>query len=191
MRKSLFCLLLMTGCANVGQDCNFDELVYPEEMTWDHVDMDKMMPTERATHMMYSKPHEVQAVVEFERGAELLDIKNYSAAARHLKRAVELDPKPSKYHTSLGIALLHLGKVDQAWEQSRLGVLGKESSRLAVKLCNKIFDSYQIENGQTEEEIVKLLGNPDQTEERDNKKVLTYGNIELTFNDLILIDISI
>jgi len=60
--------------------------------------------------------------IRYEQGADLLEARQYSAAAGMLHSAVDLLPDSAEAHNDLGVALASMGQVDEARDQFRRAV---------------------------------------------------------------------
>ena len=60
--------------------------------------------------------------IRYEQGADLLEQRQYSAAAGMLRSAIELMPDSPEAHNDLGVALASMGQVDDARAQFRRAV---------------------------------------------------------------------
>jgi spermidine synthase len=60
--------------------------------------------------------------IRYEQGAELLEARQFSAAAGMLRSAIELMPDSAEAHNDLGVALASMGQVDEAADHFRRAV---------------------------------------------------------------------
>ena len=60
--------------------------------------------------------------IRYEQGADLLEARQYSAAAGMLRSAIELMPDSAEAHNDLGVALASMGQVEEARDQFRRAV---------------------------------------------------------------------
>jgi Flp pilus assembly protein TadD len=60
--------------------------------------------------------------IRYEQGADLLEARQYSAAAGMLRSAIDLMPDSAEAHNDLGVALASMGHIDEARDQFRRAV---------------------------------------------------------------------
>lgn len=133
----------------------------------------------------------VASSLQYTQGTKCLESGDYQSAITCLNESVRLDPDMKRTHTNLSVAYLKTGDVENAWYHARQGTLAKygnesETRNALINLRShwSLFKKeYQFGKGTSKEDIVSILGEPDDFQENKNKSGLSYGTLSLLFED--------
>jgi tetratricopeptide (TPR) repeat protein len=138
-----------------------------------------------------------KATLEYTEGTQCMERGDYRSAIEHLEKAVEIEPRYSKFQGNLACAYIGIGELDNAWHHSRKAVLGngcgyaelytfKELHRVCVQ------EKGLEQKGTLLQDVLSVLGDPDERLERDGGFLgLVYGRCILIFYQGVLVESSI
>ncbi|HSW72873.1 MAG TPA: tetratricopeptide repeat protein [Chlamydiales bacterium] len=125
-------------------------------------------------------------------GNQLVSFGDYAESIPFLEKAVELSPDNSKAHASLSNAHLLNHNLEKAWIHARISLSCPTPDQEAFTNFLNLFETldmkYHFTKGNLhEDEILGILGKPDNVENQGVQQIWTYGIAKFTFSNKSLI----
>jgi tetratricopeptide (TPR) repeat protein len=137
--------------------------------------------------LIFSGCSGIASSINYTKGTEYLDKRDYRKAIQYLEKAVELDPDFGRNHINLCAAYASVGNWEKAWFHSRQAVLCPMQDPEDSPFFWSIYEEYVRRRGLDKEgislqDIIGNLGQPDLLTWRDDTTVCTYGLCVMEFD---------
>ncbi|MBS0582356.1 MAG: tetratricopeptide repeat protein [Proteobacteria bacterium] len=121
--------------------------------------------------------------MNYTKGTQALEAKNYAEAIPYLEKAVQEDPSMARNHNNLAAAYFEVGRVRDGWPYTRKAVLMEPCSDVFLanfrRYVKALIKEHVIEEGLSEDEVRTRLGPPDGTQQTSECAYWQYGGTAL------------
>lgn len=136
----------------------------------------------------------VRSSIKYTQGTKALSNGDYAQAAELLAEAVSLDPTLSRNHGNYAAALYELQRYQEGWPHVRKAVLldprNREAQQNNRRYIVRLLGDAHLNTGATLQQVVSVLGDPDNISERGECVWYQYGISALCFKQDVFSEIG-